>query len=112
VRGRSLDAVCEEQGISQVALLRMNIEGAEQFAIQGMDRVIANTAHAAIACHDFKADRTGNEFFRTKKRIAEFLARNGFEVVELAFDEPWAKDHVYAFNPSLTTNPCSARQPQ
>jgi FkbM family methyltransferase len=105
VRGRKLDDVCAEQGISQIALIRMNIEGAEQYAVRGMDKMIANTAHAAIACHDFKADRTRNEFFRTKKLITEFLADHDFRIVQLDFKERWAKDHVYAYNAKLTSNP-------
>jgi hypothetical protein len=108
VRGRALNDVCKEQGVGDIALFRMNIEGAEKFAIEGMAMVIGRIAHAAIECHDFKADRTGNDFFRTKKTISEFLLDNGFRIVEIPFEEtdkPWLKDYVYAYNAAITGNP-------
>ena len=108
VLGRSLDDVCADEGIGDVALVRMNIEGAERLAVQGMTRMIARTAHAAIACHDFKANRTGNEFFRTKKDITDFLTSHGFRIVDMQFCEPWAKDHVFAYNAALVPNPLSS----
>lgn len=107
VRGRSLDDICTELGIASAAFLRMNIEGAEQFAIRGMEKTIANTAYAAIACHDFKADRTGNDFFRTRVVVTQFLQDHGFQIVPMQFEEPWAKDHVYAFNTRIATSPVS-----
>ena len=111
VRGRALNDVCTEYGIGDIALLRMNIEGAEKFAIQGMDAVLGRIAHVAIECHDFKAERTGNDFFRTKRTITEFLLDNGFRIVEMPFDEslakdePWVKDFVYAYNAAITGDP-------
>ena len=108
VRGRRLDDVCDEHRFGEIALVRMNIEGAEKLAIRGMESMLAKTTHVAIACHDFKADRTGNEFFRTKKDVIGFLLDRGFKIVEMSFEKPWAKDHVYAYNASLTTNPVAS----
>jgi FkbM family methyltransferase len=110
VRGRRLDDVCAELEVSDIAVIRTNIEGAEKFAIQGMSDVIRRTAHAKIACHDFKADRTGNDFFRTRKIVTEFLRDHGFEIVPMSFDESWAKDYVFAYNRALTDNPLSAQR--
>jgi hypothetical protein len=74
-----------------------------------MAAVVGRIAHAAIECHDFKADRTGNDFFRTKKTISEFLVGNGFRIVEMPFDDdpdkPWLNDYVYAYNAAITGNP-------
>ena len=101
IPGRSLDELVEEQGLESIAFLKMNIEGAERLAIQGMANTIRRTAVVAIACHDFKADRTGNEFFRTKQEITDYLLERGFEIVELPADNPWDADHVHAYNPRL-----------
>jgi FkbM family methyltransferase len=109
VRGRSLDDVCAELGVGDVAVVRTNIEGAEKFAIRGMNDVMGRIAHVQIACHDFKADRTGNDFFRTKKIVTEFLLDRGFEIVAMSFQEPWAKDYVFAYNRALTGNPLHAQ---
>jgi hypothetical protein len=76
-----------------------------------MNAVIRRIAHAKIACHDFKADRTGNDFFRTKTIITEFLQDHGFEIVQMFFEEAWAKDYVFAYNRALTGNPLRARWP-
>jgi len=109
VRGRSLDDVCAELGVGHIGVIRMNIEGAEKFAIQGMKDVLARIAHVEIECHDFKADRTGDEFFRTKSLITEFLLDRGFEIVPMPVDQPWTRDHVFAYNRALTGNPVNAR---
>ncbi len=101
VTGRRLDSICEEYGIDRIDYLKMNIEGAERFAVQGIGEMIDRTAHVGIACHDFKADKTGNDFFRTKVEITRFLLENEFEIVEIPFEQPWAQDHVYAYNPRL-----------
>lgn len=105
VRGRTLDDVCDEQGIREITMIRMNIEGAEQFAIRGMQRMMPHTSYTVISCHDFKADRTGNPFFRTRKLVEEFLQDHHFSLVPMRFREPWAKDYVHAYNPRLVTNP-------
>lgn len=105
VRSRNLDDVCADLGLESLACVRMNIEGAERMAVRGMRKMLPRTATAVIACHDFKADRTGNEFFRTKREVTELLENHGFRIVKLDFDEPWANDHVYAYNPALTRNP-------
>ena len=110
VRGRSLDDVCAELGVGDIGVIRTNIEGAEKFAIQGMNEVIGRIAHVEIACHDFKADRTGNDFFRTKRIVTEFLLDHGFEIVPMPFEEPWAKDYVFAYNRALTGNPLHSRR--
>jgi FkbM family methyltransferase len=99
VPARTLDDICDEQGIGRVALLKMNIEGAEQLAIRAGSSVIARTARVAIACHDFKAEKTGNEFFRTKAIVTEFLTQNGFVITPMDADTPWENDHVHAYHP-------------
>src|SRR5690606_20878137 len=43
VRGRTLDNLCGELRIDRITLLRMNIEGAERLAIDGMKRMIDRT---------------------------------------------------------------------
>ena len=112
VRGRSLDDVCADLGVGDISVIRTNIEGAERFVIQGMNAVIGRIAHAEIACHDFKADRTGNDFFRTKKIVSEFLLDHAFEIVPMPFEEPWARDYVFAYNRALTGNPLHAQHPE
>ncbi len=101
VEGRPLDDLVAELRLDSIAFLKMNIEGAERLAIKSMAQTIKRTACVAIACHDFKANRTGNEFFRTKQIITDYLVDNGFEIVQLPADYAWDADHVHAYNPRL-----------
>lgn len=103
VQARSLDELCGEYGIETIGFLKMNIEGAEQIAIEGMTEAIKRTRVVAISCHDFKADRTGNEFFRTKSAIEGWLREQGFKIVPRDSPLPWLRDQVNAYNPALTT---------
>ena len=89
IPGFSLDEVCAVLGITCVDFLKMNIEGAERFAIIGMKKTIANTRYASIACH-------GGQQYSTKELVVDFLQRNDFDVVSRESDpRPYVRDHVH-----------------
>jgi hypothetical protein len=56
-----LNHLCEQQGLKDVAFLKMNIEGAERYALLGMERVIQNIRQICVACHDFRSDAGESE---------------------------------------------------
>lgn len=94
----TLDALCESEEISDIAFLKMNIEGAEQEAIHGMQTSIKRIKAICIACHDFRADRGDGEHFRTRAIIEQFLEENGFSLASRRHDiRPYVRDHVYGF---------------
>lgn len=94
----TLDEACSSNGISTIDYLKMNIEGAEQLALQGMRKVIQSTSFVTIACHDFLADSTSNEFYRTRELVVEFLRENHFTVcLRLDDPRPYVRDHVHAW---------------
>lgn len=97
VARRSLDSLAAQHGIGTIDFLRMNIEGAEKFAICGMTETIKRVANLCISCHDFIADRTGDDSFRTKNEVCEFLESNGFDVVTRPHDpaKPWVSDYLF-----------------
>lgn len=97
----SLDELCDQLGIGDVAFLKMNVEGAEQLAIRGMRRMIERTQVVAISCHDFRFEKTGNEFFRTRRLVEGWLRERGFVIVPRQSRFPWLRDQVNAFNPNL-----------
>lgn len=91
----SLDELCERAGVNQIDFLKMNIEGAEQFAIRGMNQIINHTEHVCIACHDFIGKQ--GDFYRTKALITQYLQDRGFEVAfRPEHPDPWVRDHAYA----------------
>jgi FkbM family methyltransferase len=94
VAGATLDDLCREHELARVDFLKMNIEGAERFALQGGRELLGRTSHVCIACHDFIAE--GNPDLATKSFVVDFLEEHGFDVT--LRDEhalPWVRDHVH-----------------
>ena len=99
VPARRVDTIAAELGITQIDLLKMNIEGAERLAIQGLGGLLANTRHICISCHDFLADDDGLDELRTKAFVVDFLRERGFQVTTRDdAPDPWTRDYVYAVN--------------
>ena len=99
VAARSLDAICSAAGIEQIDFLKMNIEGAEQYAIRGLTALLSRTKHFCIACHDFRADRGDGESFRTRAAVMAFLRDQKFQIIcRDEHPDPCVRDHVHAVN--------------
>lgn len=98
VKGASLDSIVERLGIKTIDFIKMNIEGAEKLAIQGMTHCIKKTRYVAIACHDF----LGIEPMRTKNKVLSFLKQNNFRIISREnARENYIRDQVYGINESL-----------
>jgi FkbM family methyltransferase len=96
---RRLDDVANELQIPHVDFLKMNIEGAEEFALRGMGRLLERTRHACISCHDFLAERGGVEQLRTKAPVREFLVEQGFQITSRDDEAAaWTRDYLYGVN--------------
>jgi FkbM family methyltransferase len=98
IRGAALDDLCAEHGIDRVAFLKMNVEGAEALALNGMHETIDRTGAVCIACHDFLGDESSD--LRTRDRVEAFLQARGFTVLRRQ-DDPRAfvRDHVHGYRP-------------
>ena len=70
-----------------------------------MASAISKTAIVSISCHDFKYERTGNEFFRTKESVERYFQDNGFILVPRLSNLPEVSDQVNGFNPKLVDRP-------
>ena len=102
VKGRTLDNIIHEFGIDKVDFIKMNIEGAEKSAIEGMSKVIQKTRFACIACHDFRANNEGIESMRTKKIITEFFKKHDFSITTRESDKKESiQDYVYGINKNI-----------
>ena len=100
VPARGLDSLFAELGIADVAMLKMNIEGAERFAVPGMRSSAPRVRNVAIACHDFIADGGGDEANRTRAFVREELQGLGFALLDRGGTmPPWVRDTVYARRP-------------
>ena len=101
VKGVRLDDLAAEEGLTRIDFIKMNIEGAETLALQGMGEVLARTRHVCIACHDFRADRGEGEGFRTRAQVEQVLGKLGFQVLPMdPTKSPGIRDHVHAFRDS------------
>jgi FkbM family methyltransferase len=100
VRAATLNEVWREQGLSDIAFLKMNIEGAERLALQGMQAVMLSIRHICVACHDFRAEMGHGEQFRTRSFTEQFLTRYGFTLASRT-DDPreGVCDHVFGLRP-------------
>lgn len=79
VPARSLDDICANLG--NIALLKMNIEGAERLAVQGMGESASRIQNAVIACHDFIAEDCGlSDNYRTRDEVRRTLEALGYAV--------------------------------
>jgi hypothetical protein len=91
VPATDLDSFVSAAGIARIALLKMNIEGAEELAVLGMSKSISIIDNLVIACHDFRADLPG-----TRGAVSDFLKTTGFDTVERR-DDPrdYVRDHIF-----------------
>jgi FkbM family methyltransferase len=97
VPARTLDDLILDFDLSRVDFLKMNIEGAELAALRGASGCLDRVGAAAIGCHDFLADETGDESYRTKDQVRALLLNAGFSVATRDDDpRPWAADYLFA----------------
>jgi FkbM family methyltransferase len=99
VRVRRIEGIAAELGLTSIDFLKMNIEGAEREAIQGVGTLLAKTRHVCISCHDFLADEGGPDELRTRTFMHQFLTANGFEVTSREdAAAPWLRDCLDGWN--------------
>jgi len=96
VRAATVDNVCETHRIKEIAFLKMNIEGAERYALLGMEATIPRIRKICVACHDFRADWGHGEHFRTRAFVEQFLIEHGFKISSRP-DDPrdYVRDHIW-----------------
>lgn len=80
VQARTLDNILRETGSTRVDLIKMNIEGAETAALEGMKEICRTPVHIVVSCHDFKADRGESAEFRTYESVHQILTNSGFHL--------------------------------
>ncbi len=93
---RTLDDIVKELGVESVALIKMNIEGAETAALKGATETLRITQHLAVSCHDFFV-AIGGPAMRTKAEVRSLLESTGFKITTRSNDpRVWIKDFLYA----------------
>jgi len=96
VPATTLAEVCQKQGLLDIALVKMNIEGAERYALLGTAEVIPRIRQICVACHDFRAENGEGEHFRTRVFVEQFLSAHGFTLASRANDpRDYVRDHIF-----------------
>ncbi|HEV2173943.1 MAG TPA: FkbM family methyltransferase, partial [Nitrospira sp.] len=100
VRSATLDDLCRKEGIEDISFLKVNIEGAERYALLGAEKTMPRIRHLCVACHDFRANQGHGEYFRTRAFVEHFLVKHGFELVSRP-DDPrdYVRDHLHGSRP-------------
>ena len=99
VKAITLDSFVRQNGITRIDFLKSNVEGAEQFLIQGMDSAVGIIRYLCISCHDFRhRNHQHGEFYLTKQKVRLFLEEHGFEVSVRATGNDVIDDYIYARN--------------
>lgn len=98
VAGLPLDELCDRERIGEISFLKMNIEGAEADALEGMSESLKKCKNLCICCHDFRADWGEGERYRTRAAVTDRLRAAGFVIAPArAGLPPPIRDHVHAF---------------
>ena len=68
------DSYVEQQGITKIDLLKMNIEGAEKDILKSISD-FSIIKRFNISCHDFMANNNEGEYYRSKRQILKILEK-------------------------------------
>ena len=104
VPGMTLDDFFRNQQISKVDLLKVNIEGAEQFMIKGMDNAVTKIKNIAISCHDFRhTNNNESEFYMTMDQVKSYFDSKGFSTLVLPSDDILQRHILFGKNVASNT---------
>jgi FkbM family methyltransferase len=97
VPGETLADVMAATGVERIDFLKVNIEGSELPMLRACASLFDRITRMSVHCHDFVADREGDERFRTFDGVADLLSDAGY-VLRLRRDHalPWIRDSIYA----------------
>ncbi len=81
----------------RVDLLHVRVGGAELDVLRGMGDALAAVQNIAVACHDYRAESTHDDTWRTRKNVAALLRRQGFVISTRPHDaRPYVRSYLYA----------------
>ena len=103
VPATTIDALHQKLGLGRIQFLKLNIEGAERFAIRGMSEILKQTEVLCVSCHDFLEESSADSDLRTKMKVQQFLQHSGFRLVVRPESDlqPYLRDQVWAYNDAL-----------
>jgi FkbM family methyltransferase len=97
VRSARFDDLAAAHGIERLDFLKMNIEGAERWALPGCADALRRARFVCIAAHDFRAARGEGEEFRTLEFVKQFVAAAGFRIAMRDDPRYYVPYHVHGW---------------
>jgi FkbM family methyltransferase len=92
---RTLDTIACDLDLGEIALVKMNIEGAETAAVAGMPELARRTRNVIVSCHDFLAERGEEDSFRTREQVRLLLEGYGYSLTSRPeHRDAWARDYL------------------
>jgi FkbM family methyltransferase len=101
VEAITFDALVARHGLPRIDFVKVNIEGAEQLLVKGLNEALPKISRMAVSCHDFRYHAEGDPFFKTKSIIVAYFQDHGFNVQMRETHNSLLDDYVYATSPSL-----------
>ena len=100
VPATTVDTIRQQLNLERIQFLKMNIEGAERLAIQGMSKTLQRTEVVCICCHDFLAENRGDSRLKTRAEVQQFLQDHGLSVLERNGDclPPYVRYQLWGYN--------------
>jgi hypothetical protein len=92
VPATTIDEMISDYGIKQIDYIKINIEGAEEFAIQGISD-LSKIKNWCISTHDFCG-------IKTKDFVVNFFSEKNvpIDIHEEVDDKPWEGGYIYINN--------------
>ena len=97
----TFDELIDTYKIEKVDFVKVNIEGAEQLLIKGLNKNLTKVLRFAISCHDFRYESEGDEFFKTKEIVMKFFKQHSYSIRLRETQVSLLDDYVYASSPKL-----------
>jgi FkbM family methyltransferase len=96
IQGMAIDEIVEQYSLSKIDFIKMNIEGAETLALEGMSSSLSIVKNLAIGCHDFLAQWIAGDACKTKSAVTAKLSEHNF-VLHARTDDArdWVRDTLY-----------------
>lgn len=93
---RRLDDILDNLKLDQISYMKINIEGAEYDALEGLGDSIKKVSNFCISCHDFTGDPTQETFYQVKS----FLNSKGLKISTRPEnpDAIWENYYLFARN--------------
>jgi hypothetical protein len=88
----TLDEFVRVNGIKKIDFLKVNIEGAEAWMLEGMRNSIHIIQNAAISCHDFLSN---DGEIRIMNEVRTFFEKSGFNVAHYPNAHPVMNSWLY-----------------